>query len=70
MGACPCLHGICSKSTVRSRILHATGMAEKIDKILDDTDGIDLAELPSVTEIAMVPSIRQNKHLKLKAEDQ
>lgn len=60
-----------------AHILHATGMAEKIDKILDDTDAIgglaasgstDVAELFSVTKLAMVPTIRQlNKHFKLES---
>lgn len=55
-----------------ANILHASGMAEQIDKLLDDNDAIggfapngstDLAALLSVTKIAMVPSIRQKKQL-------
>ncbi|KAF7125882.1 hypothetical protein CNMCM5793_002241 [Aspergillus hiratsukae] len=60
-----------------AHILHATGEGEKIEKALDDADAIGgfaasgstgLAELFSVTELAMVPTIRQlNKHLKLES---
>jgi hypothetical protein len=57
-----------------AHILHATGEGKKIEKALDDYDAIagfaasgstNIAALFSVTEIAMVPTIRQlNKPLK------
>ncbi|GIJ88790.1 hypothetical protein Asppvi_007717 [Aspergillus pseudoviridinutans] len=60
-----------------AHILHTTGEGEKIEKFLDDSDAIgglaasgstDVAELFSVTKLAMVPTIRQvNKRLKLES---
>ncbi|KAF7125876.1 hypothetical protein CNMCM5793_002235 [Aspergillus hiratsukae] len=57
-----------------TKILHASGMAEQIDQLLDDNDAIegkapngstDLTALLSVSKIGMVPSIRHNKQLKM-----
>jgi hypothetical protein len=62
-----------------AHILHATGEGEKTEKILDDSDAIgglapsgstDIAELFSVTELAIVPTIRHhNKPSKFERSD-